>query len=930
MFDIYTQEATGHVAHLQTECARWVETHAEDTGEFLRAAHTLSSSSETAGFEGIADLAGAIEAWVPYARAAVQPEDAQPVQDAIAGLKRMVDAVVAQQAPEEAGALSSALKAATERLQSAPAPAPKADQSLAFDLSEIDLDLTTPPKEEPTPVPVIELNLEKPVPAAPTGRELRKMHDDIDEQLLPIFIEEAQTLLPQIGSDIRDWKANNADQNVVQSLQRGLHTLKGSARMAGAIRLGELTHIMESLVEAALEKSDFSAELFAQLEDKMDRLSLDLERMQGKPEPVVEVKKEVPKEKPQEAQPAPRPVAPRVEPPLPNPAAMLRINADTLDHLINEAGEVSIARSRIEAELRAQKQTLSDLSESIARLRAQLREVEVQADSQMQSRQSELEEKKTEFDPLEFDRYTRLQELTRLMTESLHDITSIQQGLVKNLGETEAAVLAQARTSRDVQQELMRMRAVPFSNLNERLYRIVRQTSREVEKKAELVIEGAQVELDRGVLDKIGAPLEHMLRNSLAHGLETPEARLAAGKPEAGKITVSLRQESNEIALILSDDGAGIDTEKVYRKALENGLVTEDQKLTDAEKMHLIFSSGLSTADQVTEIAGRGVGMDVVRNDITSIGGRVDIASVRGGGTTFTIYLPLTLAVTQAVMVRAGQSTLAISAAMVENVLRLKSDAMAGLYDRRTVEIGERSYPLHYLQQLLGATVATEIQPYNSVLLLRSGIQRVALHVDELIGNQEIVVKSIGPQLARVPGIAGATVLPDGGIVLIMNPVQLAQQAKLAPPKPASEAAAPAEPEVRVGGAAIVMVVDDSLTVRKITSRLLEREGYTVLTAKDGVDALQQLKDNLPAVMLVDIEMPRMDGFDLTRNVRADPRLAKIPIVMISSRTADKHRNQAAQLGVNAFLGKPYQETELLQHITSYVGAISPDRTQLH
>jgi chemosensory pili system protein ChpA (sensor histidine kinase/response regulator) len=930
MFDIFVQEAAGHAEALEQESARWQANRgAETPHEFLRAAHTLASSSRTAGFDEIANLAGAIEQWVPFARLATDPDDARPVQAAVEALKQMVDAVAAQQAPQRGADVTQALQGLTERLQAVKPADTKPEQSMALDLSAIDLDLSMPgvPKEERQPA-----RIEPPVPAAPpaaapTGRELRKMHDDIDEQLLPIFIEEAQTLLPQVGSDIRDWKANPSDQNVVQSLQRGLHTLKGSARMAGAIRLGELTHIMESLVEAALEKNQLDEDLFAELEEKMDRLSLDLERMQGKPEAVVAPtavhEKELPKEE-QKAQP--RPAAPRAEPPLPSPAATLRVNADTLDHLINEAGEVSIARSRIEAELRAQKQSLTDLSESISRLRAQLREVEVQADSQMQSRKSELEERKTEFDPLEFDRYTRLQELTRLMTESLHDITSIQQGLVKNMGESEAAVLAQARTSRDVQQELMRMRAVPFSNLNERLYRIVRQTARDLEKKAELDIEGSQVELDRGVLEKIGAPLEHMLRNSLAHGLELPAARAEAGKPEIGRITVSLRQESNEIALILSDDGAGIDTEKLYRKALERGVVAADQKLSDIEKLHLIFASGLSTADKVTELAGRGVGMDVVRNDITSIGGRIDIASTRGKGTIFTIYLPLTLAVTQAVMVRAGQATLAISAAMVENVLRLKSDAMAGLYDRRMVEIGERSYPLHYLQQLLGTTGATDIQPYNSVLLLRSGIQRVALHVDELIGNQEIVVKSIGPQLARVPGVAGATVQPDGSIVLIMNPVQLAQHARLQVAKPSADAAAPApEAEIRASGNPMVMVVDDSLTVRKITSRLLEREGYQVLTAKDGVDALQQLKDNLPAVMLVDIEMPRMDGFDLTKNVRADPRLAKIPIVIISSRTADKHRNQAAQLGVNAFLGKPYQETELLQHIATFVGASNPD-----
>jgi chemosensory pili system protein ChpA (sensor histidine kinase/response regulator) len=306
---------------------------------------------------------------------------------------------------------------------------------------------------------------------------------------------------------------------------------------------------------------------------------------------------------------------------------------------------------------------------------------------------------------------------------------------------------------------------------------------------------------------------------------------------------------------------------------------------------------------------------------------------------------------------------------MGEQVLRLKADAMARLYDRRVVEEQGRQYPLHYLQHLLGGSGAIDIQTYNSVLLLRSGIQRVAVHVDELLDTQEIVVKNIGPQLARVPGVAGATVMPDGSIVLIMNPVPLAQRAKAlqermepvgtstraarglaeaaagttgaavtfqpavdlaltSPRTPgmaaAAAAMAPAQPVLVTPetkrSTQVIMVVDDSLTVRKITSRLLEREGYSVMTAKDGVDALEQMKETLPAVLLVDIEMPRMDGFDLARNIRADSRTARIPIVMISSRTADKHRNQAAQLGVNAFLGKPYQESELLQHVATFLG----------
>jgi chemosensory pili system protein ChpA (sensor histidine kinase/response regulator) len=590
---------------------------------------------------------------------------------------------------------------------------------------------------------------------------------------------------------------------------------------------------------------------------------------------------------------------------------MLRINADTLDQLINESGEVSIARSRIEGELRSVKESVGDLSDSIARLRSQLREVEIQADSQMQSRLSVLEERDREFDPLEFDRYTRLQELTRLMAESLYDATSIQQTLLKSLGETDAALTHQSRVSRDVQQALMRMRAVPFSILEERLYRIVRQTTRELDKQAELEIQGSQVELDRSVLERFGAPLEHMLRNALAHGLESPAERAAAGKPESGRIALALRQEANEIVLTVSDDGAGIDLERLRRKAEERGLLPAGAALDVAEATQLIFASGLSTADAVTELAGRGIGMDVVKNEVTALGGRIEVASERGRGTTFTIYLPLTLAVTQAVLVRAGSNVLAVPSAMVAQVLRLRSEALAEHLGKGEIEFQDGVYPLHGLAQLLGGAAPATTQGYHSVLLLRSGMQRVALHVDELVGNREIVVKSIGPQLARVPGVAGATVLADGSIVLIVNPVTLAQRARLAPERAAAPAPAAA--------LAAVMVVDDSLTVRRITGRLLEREGYRVLTAKDGVDALEQIKDVLPAVMLVDIEMPRMDGFDLTRQVRADPRTRHIPIIVISSRTAEKHRNQALQLGVNAFLGKPYAEAELLQLIGDFV-----------
>jgi chemosensory pili system protein ChpA (sensor histidine kinase/response regulator) len=904
-FDIYHKEAAQHVATLETQCREWRQMPgAEASHEFMRAAHTLASSSRTAGFAALADLAAVLEQWTGFSARTTAVADGEVIEAAIAKLRWMVEGLAKRQAPAADDETVRKLRALIARIEAQPVPVVESKPQPPAE-----------PKQPPKKGEEGKSEKEK------SGREKRVMRDDIDPQLLPIFLEEAQQLVPQLGADLRDWKANPADSKVSDSLRRVLHTFKGSARMAGAIRLGELCHIMETKVEEALEKNAYPKALWDELEDKMDRLSLDVERMEtGAPE-----EDEAAPAAPAAVAAAPiakpaAPVRPGAEPqrpaaPLPSAAATLRVNAETLDYLINESGEVAIARSRAEAELRAVKQALADLNESIARMRAQLREVEVQADSQMQSRLSIMDENKSEFDPLEFDRYTRLQELTRMMAEGLNDVTSIQQALFKNVGDTDAALLQQARISREVQQGLMRVRAVPFSNLNERLYRIVRQTARELDKKADLAIEGAEVELDRSVLERIGAPLEHMLRNALAHGLESPEARLAAGKPDTGKIAISLRQESNEIALVLSDDGAGLDLEKLRKKAQDMGLLAEGEP-TEAQLAQLIFVSGLSTADKVSELAGRGVGMDVVKNEITAIGGRIEIATTRGQGTSFAIHLPLTLAVTQVVLVRAGSTVVAISSAMVEQVMRMKEDALAEVYARQSVAFQDRAYPLHALRNLLGAQGANEVQPYHSVLLLRSGIQRIALHVDQLIGNEEIVVKNIGPQLARLPGVAGATVLPDGAIVLIMNPVQQAAAARaraaavVEPPQAAAQAVSPA-----------VMVVDDSLTVRKITSRLLEREGYRVLLAKDGVDALEQMKDALPGVLLVDIEMPRMDGFDLTRNVRADQRLQGIPIIIISSRTAEKHRSRAAELGVNAFLGKPYQESELLQHIAQHLRA---------
>ena len=759
--------------------------------------------------------------------------------------------------------------------------------------------------------------------------------DDLDEQLLPIFIEEGQELLPQVNAGVRHWREEPQQaQEAVTQLKRLLHTLKGSARMAGAMRLGEATHHIESRLIQAADQGGLSGALLDSIEADIDVLdtlfevlssgeTLELPAAPNAEElPAVVEEADIVDLAAAGGRVAPVPIMQDQE----AGKALLRVRADIIDRLVNDAGEVAITRSRVEAEMLGLKRSLHDLTENVSRLRAQLREIEIQAESQMQSRLSIIQDEAHQFDPLEFDRFTRLQELTRFMAESVNDVATIQFNLLNNLGETEGALQQQGRMTKELQQQLMRIRMVPFSNVSERLYRIVRQTAKELGKKVNLEIRGGRVEIDRSVLEKMTSPFEHMLRNSIDHGLEDRDIRLAANKPEVGEVRIEVKQEGNELVLTLQDDGKGINLARVREKAVENGLIRVEDELNEEQLIQLIFAPGFSTAQEVTQISGRGIGMDVVRNEIGNLGGRIEVSTVHGAGTTFTIHLPLTLAVIHVVLIRIADRQYAIPSIMVEQVQEVKMDALNRVYEKRVVEWMGNLYPFYYMPRLLGDTHShPETKRYNTILLIKSGALRMAVHIDELIKNLEVVVKNIGPQLARVPGITGATVLGNGDIVMILNPLQLVpvieqlarQQAAL--PQPVQvEAPVVVEEATSVNTAPVVMVVDDSLTVRKITGRLLAREGYQVMTAKDGVDALQQLQEIRPDVMLVDIEMPRMDGFELTRNVRGADDTREIPIIMISSRTADKHKNYAYQLGVNVFLGKPYQEDELLTHIQNF------------
>lgn len=769
----------------------------------------------------------------------------------------------------------------------------------------------------------------------------------LDQELVDIFVEEGKDLLDHCDGLISELRAAPNDRDVIAGLQRDLHTLKGGARMAGINPIGDLGHGIESLLEAvAANRTDIDRSDVHLLERGFDRLHQLLtrtgqHRSVSMPDDLIhafeqrtlgriDVALDTSADTVQDSAPVEVDTAVAAAPlsaPVPLETSsdddalarpqqeQVRVRADLLDRLVNHAGEVAIYRSRLEQQLGAFRGAMGELDRTNARLRDQLRRLDLETEAQIVARyQREQDQADHKFDPLELDRFSTLQQLSRALNESAADLGGLQ-GVLDDLSRQYDVLLQQqSRVSSELQDGLMRARMVPFDGLVPRLRRVVRQAGQDTGKQVHVILEGTHGELDRNVLDRMVAPLEHMLRNSVAHGLETPEQRLAAGKPEEGEIAIRLRREGSEIVLEVADDGAGLDREAIRRRAEQRGLVQADAVLGDAELDAMIFSPGFSTADQVSQLAGRGVGMDVVHNEVRQLGGSVDIHSVRGQGVTFTLRLPQTLAVTQAVFVQIGETTYAVPVASVSGIGRIsreRFETIDGDY-----HYGGEAFALHDLGTLVGQGPArAEGQAQVPLLLVRAGELRAAVAIDQVLGNREIVVKPVGLQIASVPGIYGATITGDGRVVVILDVAPLVRRFQANPHKPIAVTS-----QVSDRQAPLVMVVDDSLTMRKVTGRILERHNFEVAVARDGVEALERLEERVPDLMLLDIEMPRMDGYELATAMRADPRYKDVPIVMITSRSGDKHRQRAFEIGVQRYLGKPYQELDLMRNVYDLLG----------
>jgi chemosensory pili system protein ChpA (sensor histidine kinase/response regulator) len=995
LHNIYMAESDELIRHLTQDLSEW--RHEPDRPvnvQTVHSAHSLAGSSATVGFNALQELAHALEMLLlGLSRKPVRLNEGEydTLEYSVERLKMMLQMFalgeMPAQEPEQVEILTRMLHSLEARAADGASDSGQEKQTVQIQRMEAYpekvVEVPKPPAKETHVAGIVDATIPN-IETKPTASfsepvfankndnaadPAMVIKDDLDADLLPVFLEEGGDMLPEMGRALRSWQQNTSDDSHPSSILRLLHTLKGSARMAGAMEFGQFMHEYETRMEQITRSGRPTAQVLEELVARHDHAMQLFDYLQNPDSKAAAMKLAEEKTKldgsaPNATNAANQPatqegvvitalmpaITRNSSSTMPAAAAstaatpatqvpVVRVRADILDRLVNQAGEVSISRSKLETEVGTLRTSLSELTENVVRLREQLREIEMQAETQITSRMAHSGDR--EFDPLEFDRFTRLQEITRMMAESVNDVNSVQQNITRTVENASNDLYMQARLTRDLQQDLMRVRMVQFASISERLYRVTRQASKEVDKRVNLDIRGSAVEMDRSVLEKMAGPFEHLLRNSIVHGIETRDGRRDAGKSEIGELRVEIRQEGNEVVIQFSDDGQGLNLKRIREKAITNGLLTNDQDVSDSEVTDMIFQPGFSTASEVTELAGRGIGMDVVRSEAAALGGRVSVQTEQGKGAHFTIHLPLTLAVTQVVVLSTGGKVYAVPSVLVEQVQQLKIGQLTSAYNDGHVMWQGHKVPMYYLSALLGDKDATAVaQQYSPLVILKSGNDRVAIHVDQIQGNREVVIKNIGPQLARMIGVAGATVLGSGEIVLILNPVPLAhraiQESIRAPRIIPSDAPndmgavvdmvsntpmtpAGAEPVQGLRTQHIIMVVDDSLTVRRVTQRLLAREGYQVVLAKDGVDALEQLQAITPDVMLVDIEMPRMDGFDLTRNVRSDERTRHIPIIMITSRTATKHRNYAMELGVNEYLGKPYQEDDLLKSIAGFI-----------
>jgi chemotaxis protein histidine kinase CheA/ActR/RegA family two-component response regulator len=832
---------------------------------------------------------------------------------------------------------------------------------------------------------------------------------DFGEEAAEIFRLEAEEHLQTIGLHVAALEKTPTNRELIQGIRRATHTLKGAAGMMGFRAIADLCHISEDLLDSVMEGATaISPAVLSIILDTAETLDVLITGRGSDPQaeaarvqtlrvrytellgehgasPLIEdedidleaetagdngvdasaVTSVVGNEQAAEsnAQRATR------------GDLNVRVRLQKLDELVNLFGELLVNRSVLEERVQRLVRLVSDVSISSNRLREVGQKLEsrfeaatlpsgrsvlvppgegnqsqVVANGHDKSQSATEPSHLSEFDELEFDRYTEFHQLTRGLSEGVSDMTTLSSEMEAVIRECESVFARENRLSTTFQDRLMKVRLVPLSTMTPRLYRAARAVALKQHKEFEFLLEGVETEVDRTVYEEVAAPLLHLMRNAVNHALETPEARVQKGKPAAGQIKLSASYDGNQVVITVRDDGVGIDAEHVRNAAISRGLVRADQALSQGDLIDLIFRPGFSTAEVLSEESGRGVGLDVVRDSVSRLRGTLEVESMPGQGTAFTMKFPTSLAIQNAMMVRIGAQQFAIPTANVEAIGRLDNFKRSSIGGQVTILVQNEHYPLRMLAQYLALPISA-LDDKAQLLIVNAGGQHVALVVDEIKGRYDIVMKSLGPHLRQVHGIAGGTVLGNGLVVLILELGDLLSGGAKLVANFASSMSVPARqeasaalgqqaavrqsvdlstnrqsiPPIRSGGAPVpergkhILVVDDSPSVRRVVSTMLKSNGWEVQMARDGVEALEMISYETPAAVLLDIEMPRMDGYELIATVRAQEQYRTLPLVVLTSRAHTKYQQRATQLGASAYVVKPYQDEELLSTLKSLV-----------
>jgi len=710
-----------------------------------------------------------------------------------------------------------------------------------------------------------------------------------DEALLKIFLEEAKDLLDSISGVLQIWSSDLKNTQPLLDLKRDLHTLKGGARMVKQPLLSTLAHELESFCDHYLAGSGVAQKtLYDLICAAYDRMMVIVEAlMQQKNPPSVDDILEKLKNpelmsanKSTEKSPDNIEVAVKTE----SAPEVMRIKSELLEKLNNLSIESNIIRVNLSHHLDKFK---VNLNESVRLVRSLHEKLNV-----------------------------RFQEQTLHITSEMMGLSEIHKTLTQNYTQVESLLSQQSRISLELQERLIDTRMVSFTSIIPRLSRIARQVALEVNKKIDFTVVQAEGEIDRNLLDHVVPSLEHLLRNAIDHGIESDARRSILGKPLAGKINIRFFRMGNDACMEISDDGSGINLEAVKRKAIKIGLLAEGALCSDEEIIRFIFEPGFSTRDQVNEISGRGVGMDVVNTVIKALGGNLSIETHLGMGTRFTIRLPFTTSMNRALLVTVQSQTFGILLSSVENIVLLSvKQIKEALNKQQPIVYNKKEYNLKYLGSVLGIQERPLISSSKEslpVLFFNFVDYNAALLVDSLVGSQEVVVQTLGPQFKLMDVFSGATLLADGRVLVILDAYSITVRTR----KKMEETV---ESHALLKKQPVVLVVDDSITIRTVTKNFLERHKYTIMTAKDGFDALAKAEEQSPDIVLLDLEMPRMDGFEFAEKFRANPKFSRIPIVMITFCTGDEEKKRAKDIGIDKFINKPYREPELLETIELFL-----------